>query len=199
MSLFEKTSYGKGLIFVFSLVATFTLVLYGLSATKRITVPKFLALLFTLLWLCEFILSYLFYVTSALRVRTVIETLAMVALILFFLSFGKAQSGVKSQKNVRFLFPLGLVASTLCFVSVVPEVFAIILGFTKNVSVSSASEWALFGAGIFTAFVSLDCAKKTEALEEKHMLVTEDAIEMEIWKAKNNSGFYVSNNNKKSK
>lgn len=157
VSLFDGEATGKVILFVLSLAAAAVCFLFAASSVKNRRIPKAAPLLLLALWLGELVFSYLFYTTRPLRARTVYETLAMAALIVFFLAFCKAHSGVKPRSNLRRVYSFGLVASTLCFVSIVPEFIATVLGFSEKVSESCVSQLALLGAGIFTAFVSLYC------------------------------------------
>ena len=178
-SLFDNITYGKGILFVLSIAAAFACVLYLLSSLFGYRVPKFAPLLLISLWLGEFIFAYFFYTIRPLRVRTVYETIAMVAVIIFFLSLGKAHSGVKLKRNVHLSYPLGLTASSLCFVSVIPEFIALILGFSAKISVSPVSPVSLLGAGLFAAFVSLYCfrpKKKQSEANPDMPLIFDDVI-----------------------
>ncbi len=182
-SLFDDVAYGKGILFVLSIAGAFACVLYLLSSLFGYRVPKAAPLLLIALWLGEFIFAYFFYTTKPLRVRTVYETVAMVAVIIFFLSLGKAHSGVKLKRNVHLLYPLGLTASSLCFVSVIPEFIALILGFSAKISVSPVSPVSLLGAGLFAAFVSLYCfrpKKKQPEANPDMPLIFDDAISRSV-------------------
>jgi hypothetical protein len=146
---------GWQILFLMSLAAAFACFLFAASAISEYVFPKIAALAFISLWLTEFVLAYNFYKERALRVRTIYEAFALFSTVLFFICLGKAYSGVSASKNFRFLYPLGLLSSTLCFASVVPEFIALVCGFSKNISPTSVSSFALFGAGLFIAYVTL--------------------------------------------
>lgn len=182
-SLFDNVAYGKGILFVLSIAAAFACVLYLLSSLFGYRVPKFAPLLLIALWLGEFIFAYFYYTTKPLRVRTAYEAIAMVTVIIFFLSLGKAHSGVKLKRNVHLLYPLGLIASSLCFISVLPEFIALILGFSAKISVSPVSPIALLGAGIFAAFISLYCFRPKKKQPDANLdkpLTVDDTLNRSI-------------------
>ena len=103
----------------------------------------------------EMLAAYKFYTEHPLRVRTVFEVFAICGSLLFFVVFGKTLCGVRPERSFRFLYPLGLISSTLCFASVVPETLARIFGKGANVSASCISQFLLLGAGLFMATVTL--------------------------------------------
>lgn len=145
---------------VMSLAAALACALYGFTEYSGYEFPRAATLVWIGLWVYEFILSYLFYSSKPLRFRTILETMAITFVILFFISFGKLKSGVKQAKNIRLIYPLGLVASTLCFVSLVPEFIVTVIGQSQKASESCVSQPALLAAGLFTAFISLYCFKR---------------------------------------
>lgn len=145
---------------VISVAAALTCILYGFTEFFGYEFPRFATLILIITWIYEFITSYLFYSTKPLRFRTILETLAVAFVVLFFISFGKLKSGVKQARNIRLLYPLGLIASTLCFVSLVPEFIAWSFGEPAKITESCVSQAALLSAGIFTAFISLGCFKR---------------------------------------
>ncbi len=149
-----------GLFFTISLFGGLTCFLYGFTEFSGFEFPRIATLVWIGVWVYEFILSYAYYSTRPLRFRTILETLAIAFVLLFFISFGKLKSGVKQSRNIQLLYPLGLIASTLCFVSLVPEWLALLLKHGAKVSDSCISQPALLAAGSFTAFVSLYCFKK---------------------------------------
>lgn len=155
----QSEKSGSGVLFLLSIAAALVCFLYAASALTGKRVPKAAPIVLLALWLGELISSYLFYMTRALRARTVYETFATAALILFFLFFGKVCGGVKAEKNMHIVYPLGLTASTLCFVSVIPEFLSGIFGDSAKISISCVPELSLLGAGIFAAFVSIRCCK----------------------------------------
>ena len=117
--------------------------------------PRPASLIFIACVLCEMLAAYKFYTEHPLRVRTVFEVFAICGSLLFFVVFGKTLCGVRPERSFRFLYPLGLISSTLCFASVVPETLARIFGKGANVSASCISQFLLLGAGLFMATVTL--------------------------------------------
>lgn len=167
---FWMTNESGGFFFVVSLAAALTTLLYGFTEYLGFEFPRVATVVLIGVWVYEFILSYLFYSTRALRFRTILETLAIAFVLLFFIAFGKLKSGVKQTRNIQLLYPLGLVASTLCFVSLIPEAIAIAVGQSSKVSQSCVSQAALLSAGIFTAFISLYCFKRKPKNAEEEAL-----------------------------
>ena len=148
--------YSAGIFFaLISVLAAASMVLYGFTEFKGYEFPRFGSLFLIAVWSWQFILSYLCYTTRPLRLRTVVETFAIITLILFFLLFGKLKSNVDLNKSSRLLHPLGLVASTLCFASIVPEFIAWTLGNTDKLTFSCLSPVSLLAGGIFAAFISI--------------------------------------------
>jgi hypothetical protein len=86
-----------------------------------------------------------------------LETFAIVFCVFFFLLFGKLKGGINKSRSARLLRPTGLVASTLCFTSLVPEFIVWIAGQPEKLTTSCVSQAALLAGGIFTAFISLYC------------------------------------------
>ncbi|MBE6798308.1 MAG: hypothetical protein E7525_00800 [Ruminococcaceae bacterium] len=146
-----------------SVLAAATSVLYGFTEFKGYEFPRFGALFLVIVWAWEFILSYFYYTTRPLRLRTVLETFAIVFCILFFLSFAKLKSGVDQSRSAKLLYMSGLVASTLCFASLVPEFIVWAVGKSANLTASCVSPAALLAGGIFAAFISLYCFKAADS------------------------------------
>ncbi len=137
------------------------------SALSKLRFPKGAALLFLVYWLVEFICAYLFYTEKALRVRTVYETFAICAVLLFSVTLGKAISGVNPEKNFRRIYPLGLLACTLCNVSLIPEIIAWVCGFGDKVTESAVMPLSLAAAAIFTGFFTINTFKKSNTIHPK--------------------------------
>ena len=152
------------IIFVLSLAAALFSFLFTASSVLDYRFPKAAALMPVAFWMGEFIVAYIYSTECSLRVRTVYETFALTLSLLFFICFGKLYSGVSKEKNFRLLYPLGLLASSLCFISVTPEFIARVFGFSDKVSVSCTPETALMGGGLFIAAVTLNTFKKSNTV-----------------------------------
>jgi hypothetical protein len=148
------------LLFAASLGAVFGVVLFAIPQIKEYTFPKPAALLFVFFGLTSLIAAYMYYSEHPLRARTVYEITALITSELFFLCLGKAISDVKPQKNFRLLYPLGIVSSTLCFSSCLPEITATVLGFGNRVTDTSVSQFIIIGIGLFTAFVTISSFRR---------------------------------------
>lgn len=136
-------------------LAAFACALFAAGEIAEYEFPRPASLIFIACVLCEMLAAYKFYTEHPLRVRTVFEVFAICGSLLFFVVFGKTLCGVRPERSFRFLYPLGLISSTLCFASVVPETLAGIFGKGANVSASCISQFLLFGAGLFIATVTL--------------------------------------------
>ncbi len=141
--------------------------LLTVSALSKMRFPKFAALLFLVYWLVEFVCAYLFYTERALRVRTVYETFAICAVLLFSVTLGKAISGVNPEKNFRRIYPLGLLTCALCNVSLIPEIIAWVCGFGDKVTESAVMPLSLAAAAIFTGFFTINTFKKSHTIHPK--------------------------------
>lgn len=162
---------------IVSITSALACILYGFTEFFEYEFPRFATLILIIAWIYNFITSYIFYSTKPLRFRTILETLAIALVTLFFISFGKLKSGVKQNRNIRLLYPLGLIASTLCFVSLVPETIAAMLGGSAKITESCISQTALLSAGIFTAFISLGCFKRQPKGQAEELLeLTEEEM-----------------------
>ena len=150
-----------------SVAVTIACTLLTVSALDKIRFPKGAALLFLVYWLVEFICAYLFYTEKALRVRTVYETFAICAVLLFSITLGKAISGVNPEKNFRRMYPLGLLACTLCNISLIPEIIAWVCGFGDKVTESAVMPLSLVAAAIFTGFFTINTFKKSNTIHPK--------------------------------
>lgn len=149
---------GSGIFFaIVSVLATAAMILYGYTEFNGYEFPGVLSLIFVATAAWQFVLSYSFYTTRPLRVNTVIEIFATVALLLFYLFFGKLKSKIDKIKSVKLLFPLGLATSSLCFVAVIPELLAIILKASDKLAATSVSPVSLLAGGIFATFTSYYC------------------------------------------
>jgi len=60
---------------------------------------------------------------------------------------------------------LGLIASSLCIVSFVPEAIAGIIGFSQKVTESAVMPEALVAAAVFTGFFTINTFAKTDVAE----------------------------------
>lgn len=169
------------LLLLLSLLSAFVTLLFGFLCLSKNKIPKGLFLVLVVYWIYEFIISYLHYSTRPLRVRTVCETFAIALIVVFFLFLAKAKIGFKNKKSVKSFCPIGLVASLLCFVSLVPEFIATALGYSANVSASCVSQAALLAAGIFTAVVSFEGfkRKRVDSLNITPVEETENANQFE--------------------
>ncbi len=155
---------------VLLLLVAFTVFVFLTSAFCGLQLPKIGALSFIAFWVAEFALSYLHYTEKPLRVRTVYEALAIFFVIMFSVIFGKAISGVKSERNFRLLYPFGLTASALCMVSVVPELIALIVGQGDKVTESAVSPTVLAAAGLFSGFVTVNTFKRSNTIHPRQKL-----------------------------
>ena len=148
------------LITVTALSSAVICLLFAIGEISDYIFPRPASLIFIACILCEMLAAYKFYTEHPLRVRTVFEIFAICASLLFFVTFGKVMCGVKEHKNFRLMYPLGLISSTLCFASVIPETLARIFGFGENVSSSCVSQLLLMGAAVFISAVTLATFRK---------------------------------------
>lgn len=146
------------LLTLFSALGMF---LFAASSILDYKFPKIAPIGFIALFLFEFLISYTYYSEHPLRIGAVYTILAICVSLLFYLAFGKIVSGVSKTKSFRYMYPLGLTASTFCFVATVPEIIAKILGFSENISPAYNNLWLLLGNGIFIATVTLNTFKKS--------------------------------------
>lgn len=154
-------------IFFLSLAFLAVCTVVALSAFGKCAFPKTGILIFTAYWLLEFISAYLFYTERPLRVRTVHETFALCFVILFFVTLGKAVCGVKPALNFRRIYPLGLTASGLCILSLLPELIAVLCGFKDKVTESAVMPLTLAAAALFIGFFTINTFKKTNTVHPK--------------------------------
>ena len=153
--------YGWGLTAIMSLLCVGATISFIVSAYNKKALSKVWPLAFIAYWLVEFVEAYLFYTERPLRVRTVYETVALCFIIAFSIVFGKAVSGVKSKENLRLIYPFGLIASSLCIISVVPEAIATIIGFGQKVTQSAVMPEALVAVAVFTGFFTVNTFAKS--------------------------------------
>ena len=83
------------------------------------------------------------------------------------MTLGKAISGVNPEKNFRKIYPLGLLACTLCNVSLIPEIIAWLCGFGDKVTESAVMPLSLAAAAIFTGFFTINTFKKSNTIHPK--------------------------------
>lgn len=159
--------YGWGLLSVLSALSAVCCLFAALSAVDVCKFPKAGLVSFTAYWLLSFVLAYLYYTERPLRVRTVTETAALCFIIFFFIAFGKAACGVKSEKNFRKIYPLGLVSSGLCILSVVPELIAKLFRFGDKVTASAVNPVMLSAAALFIGFFTINTFKKSNTIHPK--------------------------------
>lgn len=159
--------YGWGLTAITSLLCVGAVLSFMDSAYNKKTLSKVWPLAFVVYWLVEFIEAYLFYTERPLRVRTVYETAALCFVVVFYIVFGKAISGVKPQENFRLIYPLGLTACSLCMISVIPETIASIIGFGEKTTQSAVMPEALVAAAVFTGFFTINTFKKSNTIHPK--------------------------------
>lgn len=157
--------YGWILTAIMSLLCVVATISFMDSARNKKPLSKVCSLAFIAYWSVEFVEAYLFYTERPLRVRTVYETAALCFIIAFLIVFGKAVSGVKPKENLRLIYPLGLIASSLCIVSFVPEAIAGIIGFSQKVTESAVMPEALVAAAVFTGFFTVNTFAKTDVAE----------------------------------
>ena len=161
---YKTLLHGNAVVLTLALLSMVGCVLMAVSAITGKPFFKAVALPFIGYWLAEFVLSYLYYTEHPLRVRTVYEVFAVIFTVLFFVTFGKAVSGVKSEKSFRRIYPLGLTASALCMASVVPETLAKIFGHSDKVAESAVMPLALIAAALFTGFFTINTFKKSNTI-----------------------------------
>lgn len=159
--------YGWGLTAIMSLLCVGATISFIVSAYNKKALSKVWPLAFIAYWLVEFVEAYLFYTERPLRVRTVYETAALCFIIAFYIVFGKAVSGVKSEQSFRLIYPLGLTACSLCIVSVMPETIASIIGFGEKMTQSAVMPEALVTAAVFTGFFTINTFKKSNIIDPK--------------------------------
>lgn len=163
---------GGKAIFILSLAAGFSCFLFAASAVFDYKFPKPCALLLIAFWLAQMIMTYIFYTERPLRVRMVYEIFAVVLCLLFSSTFGKIESGIANRKTFKIFYCLGLAASTLCFVSAVPEFLAFIFTAGSHVSVTAVPVPALLAGGVFAAYYTINSftiknTKKTIPIQEE--------------------------------
>lgn len=189
MSLGDGHAFGTPIFFL-SLVFLAVCTVIALSAFGKCAFPKAALLIFTAYWVLEFVSAYLFYTERPLRVRTVHETFALCFVILFFVTLGKAVCGVKSELNFRRIYPLGLTASGLCILSLLPELIATLCGFKANVTESAVMPLTLASAALFIGFFTINTFKKSNTVhpKRKKMLAEEKLRATERERIGNDSG-----------
>ncbi len=170
---------GGKLMLVVAVLSAVSCILMAVSALTGKPFMRFVALPFIAYWLAEFVLAYLYYTEHPLRVRTVYEIFAVVFVILFFVTFGKAVSGVKSEKSFRRIYPLGLTASTLCIASVIPEMIAKIFGHSDKVAESAVMPLSLVAAALFTGFFTINTFKKSNTIHPRKKRRMEHEAELD--------------------
>ncbi len=153
--------------FTLSLLTAISCALFAIASFTDFKFHKICALPPIALWLLEFILAYSYYTERTLRVRIVYETFAICLVLLFYIRFGKLVSRVSAEKNYHHVYVLGLVASTLCFASIIPEFIAIIVGQGNKVTTSCVSLFSLFAAGIFILAFTLDAFKSSNTIKRR--------------------------------
>lgn len=163
---------GGKAVFLLSLTAGFACFLFAASAVFDYKFPKPCALLLIAFWLAQMVMTYIFYTERPLRVRMVYEIFAVVLCLLFSSTFGKIESGIANGKTFKIFYCLGLAASTLCFVSAVPEFLAFIFTAGSHVSVTAVPVPALLAGGVFTAYYTINSftiknTKKTIPIQEE--------------------------------
>ncbi len=168
----EKTS-GWQIILLTAVLATVSAALMVASALSEFKFPKWAAILPVLFWTGLLVNGYINYTEHALRVRTVYEIFAVCFMILFSLTYGKAISGVKPSKNFRFIYPFGLVASSLCMASVIPEAIATLVSKGENVASSPIPVAALVAGAVFTGFFTVNTFKKSNTIHPKKKMMME--------------------------
>lgn len=161
------SQFGFGVLFATSVLAGIMCIAMAVSAVKQKPLSKALFLLPLPYWMCVLIISYLYYTERPLRARTVYETFAVCFVILFTVCFGKAVSGVNAEKNFRRIYPLGLVASSLCILCVVPEGIAWIVGMSEKVTASPVMPLTLAAGAVFTGFFTINTFKKSNTVHPK--------------------------------
>lgn len=159
--------YGWEMTAIMSLLCVGAILSFMDSAHNKKPLSKVWVLAFIAYWLVEFVEAYLFYTERPLRVRTVYETVALCFVVAFSIVFSKAVSGVKSEQSFRLIYPLGLTASSLCIVSIVPETIASIIGFGQKVTESAVMPEALVAAAVFTGFFTINTFTKSNTIHPK--------------------------------
>lgn len=157
--------------FALSLLTAASCGLFAAASITECKFPKLCALPPIALWLLEFILAYNFYTERTLRVRIVFETLAICSVLLFYIRFGKLVSRVSANKNYHHVYVLGLISSTLCFTSIIPEFIAIIVGQGDKVTASCVSLFSLFAAGIFVSTFTINTFKSSNTIKKEKPIV----------------------------
>lgn len=166
-------TFGWSTIFLLSIAATVSAALMVASALSEFKFPKWAAILPVLFWTGMLVIGYINYTECALRVRSVYEIFAVCFMILFSLTYGKAISGVKPSKNFRFIYPFGLVASSLCMASVIPEAIATLVSKGENVASTSVPVAALVAGAVFTGFFTINTFKKSNTIHPKNKMLVE--------------------------
>lgn len=182
--------YGWGMTAIMSLLCVGAILSFIDSALNKKPLSKVWVLAFIAYWLVEFVEAYLFYTERPLRVRTVYETAALCFIVAFLIVFGKAVSGVKSEQSFRLIYPLGLTASSLCIVSIVPETIASIIGFGQKVTESAVMPEALVAAAVFTGFFTINTFTKFNTIHHKvkQCIETDNAEKLSILEATDGDG-----------
>ena len=161
------SQFGFRALFTTSVLAGVMCLVMAVSAIQQKPLPKALFLLPLPYWMSVLIISYLYYTERPLRARTIYETFAVCFVLLFTVCFGKAVSGVNAEKNFRRIYPLGLVASSLCILCVVPEGIAWIVGMSENVTNSPVMPLSLAAGALFTGFFTINTFKKSNTVHPK--------------------------------
>ncbi len=165
-----KGQQNGGFVLAVALLSAASCVVMAVAAVRRQRFSKFAALPFIAFWLQQFILAYMYYSEHPLRVRIVYEIFALCFTVLFFITFGKAVSGVKPEKNFRRIYPLGLTASSLCMASVIPELIATVVGMGDKTAESAVHPLALAAAALFTGFFTINTFKRSNTIHPKALV-----------------------------
>lgn len=161
---FMTEQFGWKVLLSTSILSAIMCIALAVSAFNEKPIPKVVTLLPIPYWLTVLVVSYLYYTERPLRARTVYEAFAVCFVLLFTVCFGKAVSGVNSEKNFRRIYPLGLTACALCLLCVVPEGIAWLCGMSDRITASPVMPLTLVAGALFTGFFTINTFKKSNTV-----------------------------------
>lgn len=164
-----------------SVLSAIMCIALAVSAFNEKPISKVVTLLPIPYWLTVLVISYIYYTERPLRVRTVYEAFAVCFVLLFTVCFGKAVSGVNSEKNFRRIYPLGLTACALCLLCVVPEGIAWVCGMSDKITASPVMPLTLAVGALFTGFFTINTFKKSNTVHPNKKKKAEEQSVAKDW------------------
>lgn len=152
---------------LFACVSAVGCVLFAVASVKNIRFPKVFTVLFVVGWTAETIITYLCFAEHPLRANVVLNMLAVVFAVLFFIFFGKAYTKVSAGMSFRLMYPAGLLVGMLTAVSVIPEFTVSLMGKSELINPSPVPPILLMAAAVFAVTVTLSTFRKSNTKRRK--------------------------------